>query len=224
MCARLFVYKLDLTAVSEALPIQNGPEERDAVEGLVLPEHVLGCHSPVLVCQLPVADVGRVTDQREREASNVSPSKHILTCLHKLGRGGGSVGGERRRGRRGGQERGEEGRGGEGRESLLNPKTAKTYRNTMSKLLLHDLIAIGKNPFTPLTLSTITSPLLVRLRPESLKKAVLGITPIPTMAMSASTTLLPSPTATPVSLPSWPTNSFRPTPNSNLTFPCSSWN
>ena len=113
MC--LSVYKLDLTAVSEALSIQNCPEERDAVEGLVLPEHVLGCHSPVLVCQLPVANVGRVTDQREREASNVSPSKHILTCLHKLGRGGGSVGGERRGGRRGGQERGEEGRTGEGR-------------------------------------------------------------------------------------------------------------
>lgn len=81
------MYKLDLTAVSEALSIQNGPEERDTVEGLVLPEHVLGCHSPVLVCQLPVADVGRVTDQREREASNVSPSKHIFTRLHKLGRG-----------------------------------------------------------------------------------------------------------------------------------------
>ena len=76
-----------LTAVSHALPIDHGPEEGDAVEGLVLPEHVLGCHPPVLVCQLPVADVGRVTGQREREASNVSPRKHILTRLHKLGRG-----------------------------------------------------------------------------------------------------------------------------------------
>ena len=47
-----------LTAVSHTLPIDHGPEERDTVEGLVLPEHVLGCHSPVLVCQLPVPDVG----------------------------------------------------------------------------------------------------------------------------------------------------------------------
>lgn len=87
MCVCLSVYTLELTAVSDALSIQNGPEEWNAVEGLVLPKHVLGCHSPVLVCQLPVADVGRVTGQREREASNVSPCKHILTRLHKLGRG-----------------------------------------------------------------------------------------------------------------------------------------
>ncbi len=101
MCACLSVNTLELTTISEALPIQNGPEEGDAVEGLVLPEHVLGCHPPVLVCQLPVADVGRVTGQREREASNVSPCKHILSCLHKLGRGGGNVGGKGREGKGG---------------------------------------------------------------------------------------------------------------------------
>ena len=107
---------LELTTVSDALSIQDGPEKRDAVEGLVHPEHVLGCYPPMLVCQLPVADVGRVSSQREREASNVSSSKHILICLHKLRREGEG----RRRWRRGGEERGggeeemEEGKG-EGR-------------------------------------------------------------------------------------------------------------
>ena len=75
-----------LTAVSHALAIDHAPKIRDAVIRLVLPEHVLGCHPTVLVGQLPVADVGRVTSQREREASNVSSSKHILSCLHELGR------------------------------------------------------------------------------------------------------------------------------------------
>ena len=90
----------DLTTVSDALPIQDGPEEWDTIKRLVLSKHVLGCHPSVFVGQLPVTDVGRVTNQREGEASNVSSSKHILTCLHELGRGGermkrGGEGGEK---------------------------------------------------------------------------------------------------------------------------------
>ena len=101
----------ELTTVSDALSVQDGPEERDAVVGLVLPEHVLGRHPPVLVGQLPVADVGRVSSQREREAGNVSSSKHIFTCLHELGR-------ERGGGR--GEGKGGEEEEGEGRDDLLN--------------------------------------------------------------------------------------------------------
>ena len=114
VCVSVHACTLELTTVSDALSIQDGPEERDAVEGLVHPEHVLGCYPPVLVRQLPVADVGRVSSQRERETSNVSSSKHILICLHKLGREGE---GRRRQGGDGGGEGGGEGkwegRGGE---------------------------------------------------------------------------------------------------------------
>ena len=108
-----------LTAVSDALSIQDGPEERDAVIRLVLPEHVLGCHPTVLVGQLPVADVGRVTSQREREASNVSSSKDILTCLHELGweKGGGRRGGKGEEEGEGEEEEGEEGEEKEGKSS-----------------------------------------------------------------------------------------------------------
>ena len=52
-----------LTTEANSLAQQKTPEERNTVEGCLLPHHVLGGHSSVFVCNLPVTDVGSVSDE-----------------------------------------------------------------------------------------------------------------------------------------------------------------
>ena len=64
--------------------MEDSPEEGDTVEGLLLPQHVLGSHSTVIVSNLPVSDISSVSNEWEGESYNVSTSIHILTRLHGL--------------------------------------------------------------------------------------------------------------------------------------------
>ena len=82
-CGQLLVSPI-LTTKPDSFTKKQAPEEGDTVEGLLLPQHVLGGHSTVIVSNLPVSDISSVSDEWEGESYNVSTSIHILTRLHGL--------------------------------------------------------------------------------------------------------------------------------------------